>query len=91
MLEADPEMKEAEVKGLYTAEYLRARTRLVRGFVKQAAADVRNALARKPPAATEKQLKQLKAEVQKAQEEYKRLNGPFVKELAKFPMVNVLL
>merc|ERR1712164_119395 len=46
MMEADPEMKEAAAKGLYTAQYLRAKSRLARGFAKQAAADVRDALAR---------------------------------------------
>eukprot|EP00439_Symbiodinium_sp_Y106_P084004 s1880_g24.t1 len=39
MLQADPEMKEAELKGLYTAEYLRARSRLARGLSRSAAQD----------------------------------------------------
>eukprot|EP00927_Polykrikos_kofoidii_P042049 TRINITY_DN3591_c0_g1_i1.p1 TRINITY_DN3591_c0_g1~~TRINITY_DN3591_c0_g1_i1.p1 ORF type:complete len:969 (-),score=202.03 TRINITY_DN3591_c0_g1_i1:373-3279(-) len=83
MLEADPEMKEAEVKGLYTAHYLRAKSRLARGFTRQAGADIKAALAREPPAPMAKQLKQLKAEVQAAQEENRKVNGPVVKELAK--------
>lgn len=83
MLEADMEMREAEAKGLYTAEYLRGRSRLARGFVKQAAADVRTALARSPPAATAKQLRQLKEEVQAALEKHRSVNGPLAKELAK--------
>mmetsp|Transcript_74691 Transcript_74691/g.198449 ORF Transcript_74691/g.198449 Transcript_74691/m.198449 type:complete len:952 (-) Transcript_74691:41-2896(-) len=83
MLEADMEMKEAEAKGLYTAEYLRGRSRLSRGFVKQAAADVRTALARNPPVATAKQLRQLKEEVQAALEKHRQVNGPLAKELAK--------
>eukprot|EP00913_Durusdinium_trenchii_P001818 g1685.t1 len=62
LLQADPEMKEAEEKGL---------------------TDVKDALARNPPAATVKQLKQLKAEVQAAQEKQRQLNGPLAKELAK--------
>jgi molecular chaperone HtpG len=83
MLEADPEMKKDEVKGLYTAQYLRAKSRLARGFVKQASADVRDALARNPPPATVKQLRELKAQVQAAMEEHKRVNGPLARELAK--------
>mmetsp|Transcript_8145 Transcript_8145/g.25152 ORF Transcript_8145/g.25152 Transcript_8145/m.25152 type:complete len:240 (-) Transcript_8145:193-912(-) len=83
MLEADAEMKEAETKGLYTAEYLRGRSRLARGFAKQAAADVRSALARSPPAATVKQLRQLREEVQAALEKHRMVNGPLAKELAK--------
>jgi len=83
MLEADQEMKEAESKGLYTAEYLRGRSRLARGLLKLAAADVRAALARNPPAAMVKQLKELKAEVGAAQEEYRRVHSPLVKELAR--------
>merc|ERR1712061_939091 len=67
MLEADLEMKEAEAKGMYTAEYLRARSRLAQGQVKLAGVDVKDALARNPPAATVKQLRQLKTEVQLAQ------------------------
>eukprot|EP00440_Ansanella_granifera_P016695 gb/GFBE01018138.1/.p1 GENE.gb/GFBE01018138.1/~~gb/GFBE01018138.1/.p1 ORF type:complete len:325 (+),score=89.16 gb/GFBE01018138.1/:1-975(+) len=83
MLEADPEMKEAEAKGLYTAEYLRGRSRLARGFARLAAQDVKDALARNPPAATVKQLRQLKTEVQAAQEKQRMVNGPLAKELAK--------
>merc|ERR1712137_1103085 len=83
MLEADLEMKEAEAKGMYTARYLRARSRLALGLVKQAAADVKDALACNPPAATVKQLRQLKTEVQAAQEKYRQVNGPIAKELAK--------
>lgn len=83
MLEADAEMKEAEAKGLYTAGYLRGRSRLALGLVKQAAGDVRDALARSPPAATVKQLRELKAEVQAAQEKYRQVNSPLSKELAK--------
>jgi len=83
MLEADLEMREAEAKGLYTAEYLRGRSRLALGFAKQAAADVRSALARNPPAATAKQLRQLKEEVQAALEKHRQVNGPLAKELAK--------
>jgi hypothetical protein len=88
MLEADPEMKEAEAKGLYTAEYLRGRSRLALGFLKQASADVKASLARNPPAATVKQLRELKAEVQAAQEKYKQTNGPLTREIAK---VNIAL
>mmetsp|Transcript_126198 Transcript_126198/g.403895 ORF Transcript_126198/g.403895 Transcript_126198/m.403895 type:complete len:958 (+) Transcript_126198:65-2938(+) len=83
MLEADPEMKEAEAKGLYTAEYLRARSRLTLGLIKQASLDVKDALARNPPTATVKQLRELKAEVQAAQEKHRQVNGPLAKELAK--------
>jgi len=83
MLEADLEMKEAEAKGLYTAEYLRARSRLALGLVKQAATDVKEALARNPPAGTVKQLRELRVEVQAAQEKYRQVNGPLAKELAK--------
>jgi len=83
MLEADPEMKEAEAKGLYTGEYLRGRSRLQRGLPRLAAQDVKDALARNPPAATVKQLKQLKAEVSTAQEKQRQVNGPLAKELAK--------
>mmetsp|Transcript_74825 Transcript_74825/g.188397 ORF Transcript_74825/g.188397 Transcript_74825/m.188397 type:complete len:964 (+) Transcript_74825:104-2995(+) len=83
MLEADPEMKEAEAKGLYTAEYLRGRSRLALGRVKQASNDVKDALARSPPAGTVKQLRELKAEVQAAQEKHRQVNGPLAKELAK--------
>lgn len=83
MLEADAEMREAATKGVYTAEYLRARSRLARGLARQAATDVREALARKPPAATEKQLRQLRVEVQAAQEKQRQVNGPLAKELAK--------
>lgn len=83
MLAADPEMKEAEAKGLYTAEYLRGRSRLARGQAKQAAQDVKDALARTPPAATIKQLRQLKSEVTAAQEKQREVNGPLAKELAK--------
>lgn len=83
MLQADPEMKEAELKGLYTAEYLRARSRLARGLSRSAAQDVKDALARSPPAATVKQLKQLKTEVQAAQEKHRQVNSPLAKELAK--------
>ncbi|CAK0833477.1 unnamed protein product [Prorocentrum cordatum] len=64
MLESDPEMKEASAKGLYTAEYLRGRSRLALGFAKAAADDVKAALARAPPPATVKQLRELKVEVQ---------------------------
>eukprot|EP00435_Cladocopium_sp_Y103_P007138 s2146_g2.t1 len=39
LLQADPEMKEAEEKGLYTAEYLRSRSRLARGLARAAAQD----------------------------------------------------
>jgi len=53
------------------------------GLLKQAAADVRDALGRSPPAATVKQLRELKAEVQAAQETYRQVNGPLSKELAK--------
>jgi len=83
MLESDPEMKEASAKGLYTAEYLRGRSRLALGFAKAAADDVKAALARAPPPATVKQLRELKVEVQAAQEKYRQTNGPLVKELAK--------
>lgn len=83
LLQADPEMKEAEEKGLYTAEYLRSRSRLARGLARAAAQDVKDALARSPPAATVKQLKQLKTEVQAAQEKQRQINGPLAKELAK--------
>ncbi|CAJ1350773.1 unnamed protein product [Effrenium voratum] len=83
LLQADPEMKEAQEKGLYTAEYLRARSRLARGLSKAAAQDVKEALARSPPAATVKQLKQLKVEVTAAQEKQRQVNGPLAKELAK--------
>jgi len=83
MVEADLEMKEAEAKGLYTAEYLRAKSRLALGLAKLASQDVRDALARSPPAATVKQLRELKAEVQAAQEKHRQVNGPLSKELAK--------
>jgi hypothetical protein len=83
MLEADMEMKEAATKGLYTAQYLRAKSRLARGLCKQAARDVKLALARKPPAATQKQLRELSTQVQAALEEHRRVNGPLAKELAK--------
>jgi len=83
MMEADMEMKDACTKGLYTAQYLRAKSRLARGFVKQAAADVRDALKRNPPVATQKQLRELNAQVQAALEEHRRVNGPLAKELAK--------
>lgn len=87
MLEADVEMKTAETKGMYTAQYLRARSRLARGLVKQASADVRDALARNPPPDTVKQLRQLKVEVQAAQEEHRRVHGPLAKELAKISIM----
>jgi hypothetical protein len=83
MLAADPEMKEAETKGLYTAHYLRAKSRLARGYVKQASSDVKDALARDPPAATVKQLRELKTQIQAALEEHRRVNGPLAHELAK--------
>jgi len=83
MLDADPEMKEAESKGLYTAMYLRAKARLARGLLRQASQDIKDALALSPPQATVKQLRELKTEVQKAQEEYRRVNAPLSKELAK--------
>jgi len=83
MLEADPEMREAEAKANYTAEYLRGRSRLARGLVKQAAADVKSALARNPPPATVKQLRQLKEEVNTALEKHRNLTTPLTKELAK--------
>lgn len=83
MLEADPEMKEAEAKGRYTAEYLRAKSRLPLGHLKQASQDVKDALARNPPATTVKQLRELKVDVQKAQEKHREMNGPIAKELAK--------
>merc|ERR550514_678159 len=70
-LDADPELKEAEAKGYVAAQYLRARSRLARGLVKGASADVRDALARNPPAGTAKQLRDLKTELQAAQEEYR--------------------
>jgi len=83
MLEADPEMREAETKAVYTAEYLRGRSRLARGMVKQANADVKSALARNPPPATVKQLRQLKEEVNSALEKHRNLTAPLTKELAK--------
>eukprot|EP00931_Biecheleriopsis_adriatica_P043901 TRINITY_DN25087_c0_g1_i1.p1 TRINITY_DN25087_c0_g1~~TRINITY_DN25087_c0_g1_i1.p1 ORF type:complete len:995 (+),score=301.30 TRINITY_DN25087_c0_g1_i1:71-3055(+) len=83
MMEADPEIKEAEAKGLYTAEYLRSRSRLARGLARLAAQDVKRALDRNPPPATVKQLRQLKTEVQAAQEKQRQVNGPLAKELAK--------
>jgi len=85
MLEADVEMREAKDKGLYTAQYLRAKSRLARGFLKQAAKDVKEALGRKPPppTATQKQLRELNTQIQAALEDYRRLNGPLAKELAK--------
>lgn len=83
MLAADPEMKDAETKGLYTAHYLRAKSRLARGYVKQASSDVKDALARDPPAATVKQLRELKTQIQAALEEHRRVNGPLAHELAK--------
>jgi hypothetical protein len=83
MLAADPEMKDAETKGLYTALYLRAKSRLARGYVKQASSDVKDALAREPPAATVKQLRELKTQIQAALEEHRRVNGPLANELAK--------
>lgn len=83
MLDADAEMKEACVKGLCTARYLRSRSRLARGLVKQAAADVREGLAGSPPPAMAKQLREVKAEVQKGLEELRRLNSPLAKEFAK--------
>merc|ERR1712136_400867 len=83
MLEADPEMQDASTKGHYTAQYLRARSAVACGFVKLAATDVKDALARNPPAATVKQLRQLKCEVQAVQEEHRRVNGPLSKELAR--------
>jgi len=83
MMEADPEMKEAEAKGVCTAYYLRGRSRLNRGLVKAAAADVRDALARNPPAAISKQLRVLKGEVQAMQEQVRQVNGPLARELAK--------
>jgi len=82
MLEADPEMKEAEGKGLYTARYLRAKSRLARGMLRQAAFDVNTALKLEPPDAMKKQLRQLKMEVQAHQDEFRRANGPLAKELA---------
>jgi len=83
MLEADLEMREAATKGLYTAQYLRAKSRLARGLLKQAGTDVKAALARKPPVPTQKQLRELNAQVQAALEVYRQLNGPLAKELAK--------
>merc|ERR1712070_57759 len=83
MMEADAEMQEACTKGLYTAQYLRAKSRLVRGFVKQAAADVRDALKRNPPPATQKQLRELNTQVQAALEEHRRVNAPLARELSK--------
>jgi len=83
MLEADPEMREAEAKAIYTSEYLRGRSRLARGKVKQANADVKSALARNPPPATVKQLRQLKEEVNAALEKHRNLTAPLTKELAK--------
>merc|ERR1712136_3094 len=78
-----PEMQDASTKGHYTAQYLRARSAVACGFVKLAATDVKDALARNPPAATVKQLRQLKCEVQAVQEEHRRVNGPLSKELAR--------
>jgi tetratricopeptide (TPR) repeat protein len=83
MCAADPEMKEAETKGLYTALFLRAKSRLARGYVKQAASDVKDALAREPPAATVKQIRELKTQIQAALEQHRRVNGPLSHELAK--------
>lgn len=83
MVEADPEMRDAEVKGLCTAAYLRARARLDRGLVRLAAQDVKDALARNPPPDKVKQLRQLKDEVQAAQEKQRQVNGPLAKELTK--------
>jgi len=83
MLKSDAEMKEAEAKDTYTAEYLRGRSRLALGWVKQAALDVKEGLARNPPPAVVKQLRELKVQVQAAQEKYREVNGPLVKELAK--------
>jgi len=83
MMEADMEMKEAATKGLYTAQYLRGKSRLARGFLKQAAADTKEALARKPPVATQKQLRELSTQVNAALEQHRLLNGPLAKELAK--------
>jgi len=83
MLESDAEMKEAEAKDKYTAEYLRGRSRLALGWVKQAGLDVKEGLARNPPPAVVKQLRELKVQVQAAQEKYREVNGPLVKELAK--------
>jgi tetratricopeptide (TPR) repeat protein len=83
MLQADPEMLEASAKGCYTAQYLRARSAMACGYVKLAATDVKEALAQNPPAATVKQLRQLKGEVQVVQEEHRRVNGPLSKELAR--------
>jgi len=82
MLEANPELKEAQAKGQYTAQYLRAQHRLARGLVKQASADVRDA-SRNAPSSGAGALKQLKTRVQTALEDHKRLNGPLVKELTK--------
>lgn len=83
MMEADPEMKDAAAKGRYTAQYLRAKSRLARGRARTAAADVKGGLACDPPVAMAKQLRLLKTEVQAAQEEHRRVNGPLTKELAK--------
>jgi len=83
MCAADPEMKDGETKGLYTAYYLRAKSRLARGYVKQASSDVKDALARDPPAATVKQLRELKTQIQAALEQHRRVNGPLSHELAK--------
>jgi len=86
LLEADAEMKGAEAKAQYTARYLRATSRLERGLIREAAADIKAALACQPPDAEKKRLQDLKKKVQHAQEEHRRVNGPLVKELAKLKM-----
>eukprot|EP00929_Paragymnodinium_shiwhaense_P082532 TRINITY_DN4351_c0_g4_i1.p1 TRINITY_DN4351_c0_g4~~TRINITY_DN4351_c0_g4_i1.p1 ORF type:complete len:1012 (-),score=281.64 TRINITY_DN4351_c0_g4_i1:201-2969(-) len=86
LLEADAEMKEAEAKAQYTARYLRAKSRLARGQLKEAGADIKAALACEPPQPMVKQLRELKTQVQNAQEEHRRVTAPLVKELAKLKM-----
>merc|ERR1711865_1189797 len=52
---------------------------------RRAATDVKEALGRKPPppVVTQKQLRELNSQIQAALEDYRRLNGPLAKELAK--------
>jgi len=74
----------AVVRGLCKAGYLRARTRLNRGFSHAAAADVKEALSWGPPAAVRRQLEDLQAEALVAViGERHRVREPLAKELAK--------
>lgn len=79
----DSAAKQVVVKGLCTAQYLRARSRLSRGLASAAAADVQEALARDPPPAVARQLEELWVEVCTALAQRQRVREPLASEVAK--------